>query len=375
MNTLKYNEISDIEKTGNTFSDSSFRREIQKLYKPFKVSHKNDSIADIIMPSSGCLIIESRNGKNDTNIISSIIHGDEIGPLEELNKLVDDILTGRIIVNENIAILLGNLPMMGYKRGGDGVMGNLNRLFNQGDWINPINYEQRRANLLMNYVLESISGNGETCHIDLHQSFEVPKTSQVRSLSHKEYPYIDQYNFVMGYPLGNNKNAYLQWIRENLSNVLAGVVLNDMSDPSIYKTFAGFSASNGVISGTYEMGKIGTTQNAYIAELFNYIRSRLYGMGKLSNCNQQKIDIWETSNKSYQKTSDDFTFLDENKNPVDFMPVNKEIAIQNGETINITNYGRVLFANSSVPVGDRPFVEINPMYYEKYTNDWMKKNI
>lgn len=356
-------------------------RELQKQNRPLNIECGNDTVSKIEMPAPGIFIVESKMGDNDLEIISAGIHGNEMSGVYQLDALLHDILLGKITVNKNMLLIYGNLSTMDWKRGGETCgdwRDNLNRLFNQGYWGNPQNYEQTRANTITHYVSQAVSQIGQTIHTDLHQSFDVPTTREVRGLGDDTHPFSDQYDYVVTYPLNNDVSKNLDWVKRNLSHIVAGVAINDMSNPAVYKTFAGYTAALGCVSGTYEMGQIGNNSGqTYAPQIMNAIRARVQGYGCLDEKKQQNFDTWKITPGAV-KEDESFVFLQDGKPtidaPRDFMPGEQVVARQKGVDILLSSGdSRTLFANSNVSVGDRAYVEVAPHYVAGFTNEWMKK--
>lgn len=127
---------------------------------PKIIQHKNSSIANITMSAPGIWEIESRHGNTNTEVISAGIHGNEMAGVYQMNRLLNDIFTGKLEVKKNLLIIIGNLMTLGISRGGNTCgdeRDNLNRLFNQGIWSNPKNYEMQRANQITTAINHLVS--------------------------------------------------------------------------------------------------------------------------------------------------------------------------------------------------------------------------
>ena len=69
MKSISHETISNSE--GRNFHNTAISREHQELIAPVSIQHTNSTIARIEMPSPGILLIESKNGDNNTEIISA----------------------------------------------------------------------------------------------------------------------------------------------------------------------------------------------------------------------------------------------------------------------------------------------------------------
>ena len=118
------------------------------------------------------------------------------------------------------------------------------------------------------------------------------------------------------------------------------------------------------------------------------IRARIQWFDKLDTNKQMKIDTWKTL-PGITKESDDFTFLDKNWNPtqnapIDFMPANKQIAMQNWKIFELINNKLIdlkdykeeeLAAQDSPQAVSKLFVEIEELIKQDKLHDAEEKYI
>lgn len=330
------------------------------------------------MPAPGIFVIESEDGTNDTEIVSAGIHGDEMAGVHIVDEYLGDVLSGKCEVRKNLLIFFGNLSALGYSRvieESGNETDNLSRTWNQGLHENPRNYAQKRANTITPQIESVFDAGGEIIATDIHQSFNVPLVNMIRG-PNGAVKGETRYNYMMAYPLDNNIERSMRWIYDNTSDIVAGVVFNDMSDPERFTTFSGYIANNGGISGTYEQGEIGYCDgNTYAPQLMRSVAARIAGY-QLRKEMRMKFDTWKVAGQLL-KEDDSFEFLDRDENPteevpIDFLETPQNVAKQNGRLITLQDDQRVVFANSKVNKGDRAGVIIEPLYYPEYST-WMKE--
>lgn len=370
MKAISYKEITDM--VPSSYARAAEGRGDKKSYR---IKTPNNTLVKAIMPAPGVFVIESRFGTSEAEIISAGIHGNEMAGVHMLDGYLTDVLSGRAEVRKNLLIFFGNLLALGSQREiaeiGD-ERDNLNRVWNRGVHKNPVNYAQRRANCIIPHIESVCSGSGEVIATDMHQSFIVPRVSEVRGANDP----IDgdsQYNYMAAYPHENNRQEALQWIYDNVGHIVAGVIINDMTHPEKFTTLAGYIAKLGGISGTYEQGQIGHNGGrTYAPQLMRALSARIAGNTFRKEYRQQ-FDAWNVAGQII-KSDASLSFYNENgkptkRAPVDFMSVPQRIARQCGEDILLKEGQRVVFANPNVNIGDRAAVIIEPYYHPPYTHE------
>ena len=110
-----------------------------------------------------------RNPSPYALVLSAGIHGNETAPIEWLNQLVSDLLTGRCVLTQPMLCILGNPEAM--KRQQRFITHNLNRLFSTQvqQQTDAQDYEILRAQRLMQVVTEFFTHQPYArLHYDLH---------------------------------------------------------------------------------------------------------------------------------------------------------------------------------------------------------------
>lgn len=337
------------------FSSISIQEEINNEKYPKNLVFNNSTVLNITLPSSGILQIKSKIKSNDTLVFSGGIHGDEKAGIEILDHLVEEIVSGTLEVKHNLLLIYGNLRAMNMRDGKGhrciepelGIISNLNRCFNQGIFGNPKSYAQIRANEITSAVEKFVRGFVEV--IDIHQSFVVPTVRDVRGNNNRtEYTYAILYY--------KDVKKILNWIYEKYSDIVAGAVLNDMSQK--HTSFAGYMAQKfEANSATFEQGAIGYTDwDTFTPQLLQNIKTKISGNGKLKK--PLGFDVWKFTGNIIKET-EDFKFLSKDgeilkKNPIDFLPIGySRIAKDNKKYFDIADNERLLFSNCDVPLRDR----------------------
>mgnify|MGYP000595575998 CR=1 FL=1 len=123
-----------------------------------------------VVEDTGILRLEPNQTSRVSLVLSAGIHGNETGPMELLNGLVTDILTGKVVLSIRLLVIIGHPVAANAEKRFCDV--NLNRLFN-GAWQNSEGFEAQRAQRLeqaVSHFYSLSSGNSEQIrvHYDLH---------------------------------------------------------------------------------------------------------------------------------------------------------------------------------------------------------------
>ena len=291
-------------------------------------------------------------------IIVGGIHGDEKAGIVILDDIIKALCETDMVVRRDLLLIYGNLESM---KANDftgvrcvetefGELSNLNRCFGRGQFKNPRNYAERRANEIMSIVEKFVAEVGVPDVIDIHQSFAVPTLEAVRGNTADR----SDYTYAMAYPVTGVDDS-LRWFYEDYSDIVAAVVFNDMSNE--HHTFAGYMAQKfGSNASTFEQGTIGYTDfETFVPQLTKNLLLKISGRAKIEY--PEGFDVWRYV-RSITKLSDDFRFVDtvgkRRKAPRDFMPRNEGVIATDGSEIHRLHEGEcLLFANDEVPIGDR----------------------
>ena len=130
---------------------------------------------EIKQHSAGILELIPATLAKHSLILSCAVHGDETAPIEVLDKILADIVTGKILLNTHLVIVFANIAAI--KQNKRYVDTNLNRLFTTDLLNKPTqvdNYEEHRAGQIC-ACLAAIYSAGRypfRTHLDLHCSIK-----------------------------------------------------------------------------------------------------------------------------------------------------------------------------------------------------------
>lgn len=334
---------------------------------PKRLSFENPTVASITLSAPGVIEIESREGGDKTRVISGGIHGDEKAGPVIIDDIMQEIVTGKLNVCENLLLIYGNLQAMDVNDGKGarcvepelGIISNLNRCFNQGIFANPENYAQARANQITEATERLVKGCIEG--VEIHQSYDVPTVGEVRGGNDKS-----QYNFGMLFPTESLAKT-TEWIRKNFSDIIAGGVITSHMDQD-QKTFAGYLAQ-GMDSPavTLEQGTIGSTgPETFTPQLGENLKRKISGEKEISN--PQNYDLWEASDVIIHKPGFSWHDKDGQKtknSPRDFMPTHEGLISSDGEgnKHNVKKGEVILFGGTTenIPQNDHIGEILTPM--------------
>ncbi|QQG37688.1 MAG: succinylglutamate desuccinylase/aspartoacylase family protein [Candidatus Kaiserbacteria bacterium] len=301
-------------------------------------------------------------------VLTGGIHGDEKAGISILDSLIDDIVSGNQRVKRSVLLMFGNLRAMqtnGFKgcrciEDEVGETSNLNRCFGRGYFETPRCYGEHRANEMMRAVEDFADTHGCPEVIDIHQSFAVPTLRDVRGGVADR----SDYTYAMLYPVEDDLASALGWIHEQYSDIVAGAVVNDMQ--LRHHTFAGYMASTfGSRAATFEQGNIGYVDHStFTPQLEDNLSRKIAGETKLDK--MEGFDVWRYL-RQIRKETKDFTFIDDEGNrtnaPLDFLPLPAGRIARDGHREHELRMGeRLLFANSTVPIGDRAAAVIERLH-------------
>lgn len=325
------------------------------------ISVRNTDIASVTEVSPGIFEVRVAKAEATPLIVSGGIHGDEKAGINVLDFIMAELSKAKTKVHRNLLLIYGNLEAMGANDGLGircvepefGELSNLNRCFGHGQFEQPENYAQRRANEIMAAVDNFVTNNGVPDVIDIHQSFNVPPLKEVRGGA----PDRSEYTYAMAYPVHGEEES-LRWFYDSYSDIVAAVVLNDMTRK--HHTFAGYTAeAYGANASTFEQGTIGyVDHDTFVPQLRRNLLRKIGGENQIGR--REGYDVWKWV-RDIKKRTANFRFVDAEgrraEAPFDFLPVRRGdrglVAIDGEEKHELGNGERLLFANPNVPIGDR----------------------
>ncbi|TBR44243.1 succinylglutamate desuccinylase [Marinomonas agarivorans] len=130
--------------------------------------------ATITLEDTGILRIEPQQGSQISLVISAGVHGNETAPMELLNKIVQDILAGRLACSVRLLVIFGNPPAANI--GQRFTHTNMNRLFS-GAWQTVDNWEGHRAKTIETSISDFFAEQPkhQKLHYDLHTAIRGSK--------------------------------------------------------------------------------------------------------------------------------------------------------------------------------------------------------
>ena len=311
------------------------------------------SSGQAFIEDAGILRLEPKVPTNISLVLSVGVHGNETGPIELVNQLVNDILQGRYPLAVRLLVLFGNpLAAIAQQRF---CQVNMNRLFS-GAWQEYDGYEAERAQRLEQAVTDFFQSGKrlghELLHYDLHTA--------IRGSKHEKfavYPYLE------GGVYSRQQLAFLA------ASGIDAVLLSHQPTT----TFSYYSAQHhGAHAFTVELGKVyGFGQNdlkrfAAIAQsLADLITNSQLPQGELS-----KLLIFSVQ-EALIKDAEDYQ-LHISTELENFTPFEKGylLAESSKSRYLIESTGDALiFPNATVPIGQRTGLVVRPKSLEQISLD------
>jgi succinylglutamate desuccinylase len=205
-----------------------------------KIKLDNGTIVEFCCP--GIITFEPDSlASAKTILLSSGVHGNETAPIEICDKLVEDLLQGKIQSQHRVMFIFGNLSAMNI--GERFIEENLNRLFNNSPSME--NQEQVRAQEIKREVQRFFNADSQTplshdvstrIHYDLHTAIRESKNEKFAV-----YPYLHGHEY--------NKEQ-LQF----LSACAVNTILLSQSPTSTFSYYTSFNYCTHAF--TVELGKV-----------------------------------------------------------------------------------------------------------------------
>jgi len=146
---------------------------------------------DIIELDRGILKLSPKNKTSSKVLLSCGIHGNETAPIEIVDDILRDLISGQQKLDCELMLIFGSIP--GMKKASRYLDFNLNRLFS-GVWkSHPHALESKRAQLIEKYVTEYFNEKSRHCiHLDLHTALFPSKHLRFAIIPHKEKTTTDE---------------------------------------------------------------------------------------------------------------------------------------------------------------------------------------
>ncbi|OZG72904.1 succinylglutamate desuccinylase [Hahella sp. CCB-MM4] len=187
----------------------------------------------VSIPETGFLIFRTPAGTRNKVVISAGIHGNETAPIELLNQIISDIVSGQLEPKVDCLFIFGNPEAM--NAGERFIDTNLNRLFaSSGE--EKIDTEYLRARIIMDQTRQFLENASHSVHYDLHTAIRDSFFEKFAI-----YPYL---------PARTCSPTHINLMGH--SEIQAILLQNKPST-----TFSGWTANNfGAESFTVELGKV-----------------------------------------------------------------------------------------------------------------------
>lgn len=321
------------------------------LNQPFSVA--NDTKATILAP--GIIMFEPSRASDEVTkhiVYSCGVHGNETAPIEICDAMVQDIVTGKLVLKHRVLFIFGNLPSMEIAE--RFVEENMNRLFcgAHSKDAGLVNDERKRAKVLEESValfFEHAGDHDIKIHYDLHTAIRASKNEKFAV-----YPYLH----------GKLHS------RSQLGFIASCGVKTILLSESVTTTFSYHSSVNhDAHAFTVELGKVrpfGQNDMSRFADADNSLRQLLSQDDFAPSIDLEELDIYRV-NQVINKHQDDFElhFSDDEPNFSDFTK-GTVLATETGRTYVAEQEGEaIVFPNAGVALGQRALLTVVPTTLDK----------
>lgn len=300
-------------------------------------------------PSIGAAGSDPRQEKNlGPVVLSAGVHGNETAPIELVDDLVGDLVSGAQPLARRLLVIIGN--PFAIREQARFVEENLNRLF-AGAHRGKSTLEAKRAAEIESVVGNFLSGESlGVVHYDLHTA--------IRASAYERFAIVPY-----GCELGREQYSFFA------SSSIEAILLANAEAP----TFSYYTAhSFGAESFTVELGKVrpfGQNDRSKLAPIEGNLRLLLSGASKSDRDQEGLVDgprtyrviaeVFRRSESGFRLNLDDdvanFTELEPG------LALTTEGGSEPGFTISEVG-SRVVFPNGQVPVGQRVALIVKPEY-------------
>lgn len=296
----------------------------------------------VTLADVGILSFEPKQPGEADLVLSAGVHGNETGPIELVNRLVEAILSGSLKCRNRLLVLLGNPPAM--VAGKRELQHNMNRLFSGNHQRYQGDEAVRAAKLEQAVKAFFEQRQGKRYHYDLHTAIRASKREKFAI-----YPYRH------GKP----------WKRQQLSFLANGGVDTALLIHSPQSTFSYFSSNEfGADAFTVELGRVrpfGENDPASVAAIEEQLQ-RLISDKPLLMDADAPMTVFDVA-QEVNKVSDDFwlNFADDAAN---FTPFPQgELLAQDGSLEFRVKAAEeaIVFPNAKVANGQRALLTVVPV--------------
>jgi succinylglutamate desuccinylase len=297
----------------------------------------------ITLEAPGVVSLIPKQGSQRAIVLSCAVHGNETAPIELCEQLFEDILTGSIVLDCRLLLVVANLEAM--RQGVRFCDENLNRLFVETSPEHD-NLEVRRAEELKPLIANFFQADdSERIHFDLHTAIRDSKYTKFAI-----YPYL---------PEGNWDEDLMQWLTN--ADIEAILLSNKLSG-----TFSCYSSLHyGAHALTVELGKarpFGKNDHDTLSEFkvsLQHLLSDAKTLRQQPTPRKPRVfqvvaEVLRHNEKFALNLADDFANFTEVDNGY-------QLTEDGAESFVIQGYNQaIVFPNDKVPVGQRVALVIEP---------------
>lgn len=319
-----------------------------------RVAPRSCSIAggSAVLRANGVLMLEPKVGSEHLHdvIISCGVHGNETAPMEIVNRLVTEIISGQLQLKNRVLFILGNpLAAEQQQRFCDT---NLNRLFNgrhrEGRLTHTI--DAGRAAVLELEVEHFLSDSRVQClHYDLHTA-----------IRGSHYEKFAVYPFLHNRTWSSTQLAFLE-----SCGIEAVLLSNQPSSTFSYYTSRQFGAH----SFTVELGKVrpfGENDLASFTDIEQQLSRLIEGQSVLAE-KPREIKLYSViAEVMKQSEAMTFTFSDDVKNFTSF-PRDTILVKDKSNYVVQRESESIVFPHASVQLGERAVLVVHPISIDQPT--------
>ncbi|MEH8019147.1 succinylglutamate desuccinylase [Rheinheimera muenzenbergensis] len=301
---------------------------------------------------SGVICFEPQQPGSKDIVLSCGVHGNETAPIEICAELVQELLTGQLVLKQRLLVLFGNPAAI--NAGTREINENLNRLFSGHHSMGAglINAERKRAKALEGYVSRFYS--------EIRVTDAVPRNRYLYDLHTairgSRFEKFAVYPFLHGKPWQKAEFEFLQAC--DVTTVLL------MQTPA--STFSYYASnSHGADAFTIELGKVQPFgQNDM--QRFTKVRTALRQLVTADNVQTQPFDerqfqlyqVYRAINKQTQEFK--LHFADDVENFTSY-PLGTLLATDGDTEYRVEREGEaIIFPNAKVAIGQRAMLMVVP---------------
>lgn len=301
---------------------------------------------------SGVICFEPQQPGSKDIVLSCGVHGNETAPIEICAELVQELLTGQLVLKQRLLVLFGNPAAI--NAGSREITENLNRLFSGHHSMGAglINAERKRAKALEDYVSRFYS-EARVTEVVPRNRYLYDLHTAIRGSRFEKFAV---YPFLHGKPWQKAEFEFLQAC--DVTTVLL------MQTPA--STFSYYASnSHGADAFTIELGKVQPFgQNDM--QRFTKVRTALRQLVSADNVQTQPFDerqfqlyqVYRAINKQTQEFK--LHFADDVENFTSY-PLGTLLATDGDTEYRVEREGEaIIFPNAKVAIGQRAMLMVVP---------------